>query len=241
VSQSNTTPAARAHTEALAAHEANEDAIAALKAQRAQLLEDETGAREALARGKSSPAILTAITENSTKAAALVPAIESLEASRPGLARAVDRAVGELWAEQVRELAPEGTPAAARAIENSLADQIREAVTEARTRQNALAAEAAHLEDQARRLHQRGALPRGVTYGTNTGVTVDGKHFVAMPGTNLGKQVGTALDTEYVTHLRAEAQLREAGEREAREAERATRDAEYAAARSAMNTTPAPR
>lgn len=241
LSQNRITPAARAHDEAMAALTANDEAITTLEAQRVQLLSDEDGARAALSRGDAGPAVLEAITTNGSKAAALVPAIESLKAQRPALVRAVDQATGEMWAEDVRALAPEGTYVALQSIRDELGDSIREAVTEARAKADTLTAEAGQLIDQARQLEKRNALPRGASYSHTSGLKFDGSLFTAAFTTSLAEQVGRALDSEHATQVRTEAMARNAEAQQARAAENARVDDEHLAALRALTTAPAAR
>lgn len=238
----NISPASRTHAEALAALNANDEAATMLHTQRTQLLGDEAEARDALARGKSSPAILEAIAANAAKAVALLPVIESLAANRPALVRAVDRAAGEQWAERVRALAPEGTYAAMQGIRDELAEQIRAAVDEARAKAEALSTEAGRLADEAARLHRAGVLPRGASYSSSSGLTFDGSLFTAARTDSLAEKVGAQLDQEHRAQRTAKALVRDAEKRQARQvevAERAAVDAEIDAARGAALTAQA--
>lgn len=210
LSQSNISPASRDHAAAEAALKANTEAVTTLKEQRAQLLEDEATARRALDNGAVSEKILEAISTNIAKAAALVPAIESLEADRPALVRAVDRATGEIWAERVRAAAPTGTYGAVQAVRDELATEIREAVDAARAKAEAVATEHGALLDEAARLHRAGLLPQGASYSSSTGLTFDGAAIGYTSTADLAEKVGRALDSEAGQARRAAAYARAA-------------------------------
>ncbi|MEX5268892.1 hypothetical protein [Kocuria sabuli] len=237
----NQTSADRAHAEAVAAHTANEEAIAAMRAQHTTFLQGEAEAREKLSRGESSRAILRAITDNHASAATLAPAIESLEASRPRLARAVDQAAAEQWAEHARAVAPQGTYAAMQEIRDELVEKFRADVAEARVRAEALSVEAGRLEDEAARLHRVGLLPRGASYSSTSGLTLDGVRYGWAPTDTLAEKVGVQLDSEHRQQKHAEAMSQNRKGSQAEQEQRMRVEAELDAARAARHSAPAAR
>lgn len=205
MSKTITTPAAQLYADAKAAYEANEQAITNIKGQREKLRRDESKARQALNEGKSSRAILDAITGNLAKADALTPAIESLEAERPRLVMAVNRADGQLWAEEIRALAPTGTPAEKNRVVESLADSFAQAVATARAELECINTEAARLATQAGQLSRAGALPAGVSFNSSMGPMIDGHAVGPFSTSNLGEQIGRELDRRHAEKVRSTA------------------------------------